>query len=450
MDAKDVLDSRPMGRFQLRVVMLCAAVIALDGFDTQALGFVAPVLSREWGLPPGALGPVFGAALTGMLIGAVALGSLADFYGRKPFIVAGTLVFGAGALATIGVHSLEGLLIVRFLTGLGLGGVMPNAIALTSEYSSRRQRTFMVMVMFSAVTVGSALGGVLAARLIPGFGWRGVFWAGALLPLALLPALLVWLPESLHVLVARSDYAGVERVMRHIDARISAETVDGASGDERQQGFRLLHLFRHGRAVVTLLVWAMFFMNLLDIYFLNNWLPTLFSTRGLGVNAAILISVMFQAGGALGTFGLGWLIGRFGFYSVLSVNFAVGSASIVALGWPGATTAVLAACAFVAGACAIGGQGGCNALAVQVYPAFVRSTGVGWALGVGRAGSIVGPVVGGLMLAAHWNVRALFAASALPQVCAAVLIMAIGLVGAGEHGFDEPVRAGVAPTERNI
>jgi AAHS family 4-hydroxybenzoate transporter-like MFS transporter len=434
IDAAHILDNQPLGWFQIRVMALCAAVIAFDGFDAQALGFVAPVLSREWRLPPGALGPVFGAALTGMLIGAVAFGSLADYLGRKRFIVLGTLVFGLGALATTMVRSLDALLIVRFLTGIGLGGVMPNAIALTSEYSPRSRRTIMVMVMFSAVTIGSALGGALAARLIPVFGWQGVFWVGALLPIAVAPALLAWLPESLHVLAARPDRAGVDALLRRIDPRLAvAPGSQFVMGHERQPAFRTPHLFRQERLPVTLLLWVIFFMNLLDIYFLNNWLPTLFDARGLGLNAAIFISVMFQLGGALGTFGLGWLIGRAGFFSVLSLNFLVGCASVLALGWSGAT-AFLAPCAFLAGACVIGGQGGCNALAVHVYPPFVRSTGVGWALGVGRVGSIVGPVVGGLMLAAHWTVPALFMASALPQLVAALVVVLIGMVMRGGGG----------------
>jgi len=426
IDTTEIVDRQRIGWFQMRVIALSAAVIAFDGFDAQALGFVAPVLGREWHLAPGALGPVFGAALTGMLIGAILFGSLADYLGRKWFIVLGTVVFGLGALATTRVESLSMLLLVRFLTGIGLGGVVPNAIALTSEYSPRSHRTLIVMGMLSSITIGSAVGGVLAARLIPVAGWQGVFWVGAMLPIAITPVLALWLPESLSVLAARSHRGSLDATLRRIDRRLGvAPDTPRVAPPEHHPGFLPFHLFREGRAMATVVLWAIFFMSLLDIYFLNNWLPTLFDARGLGVNAAIFISVMFQFGGAIGSFALGWLIGRVGFFPVLGLNFLVGCAAVAALG-SSATPAFLAPCAFVAGACVVGGQGGCNALAVHAYPEFIRSTGVGWALGIGRVGSIVGPLIGGFMLAAHWTVPALFAASAVPQAIAGVLAILIG------------------------
>ncbi len=427
LNVTDFLEARTISAFQLRVAALCAVVIGLDGFDSQSLAFVAPAISREWHLLPGALGSVFGAALFGMLIGAILLGSLADYFGRKPMILLGTVIFGLGALSTLAVQALPDLMIIRFLTGIGLGGVLPNAVALTSEYGSRKHRTMMVMVMFSAITVGSALGGVLATQLIPPFGWKAVFVAGGVMPLLIVPAIVIWLPELLEVLVARGARARITSILRKIEPKIDQDA-DYASSAEKISGFVLPQLFRQNRALVTILFWAIFFLNLLDIYFLNSWLPTLFNATGLSDSMAIIITVMFQAGGAIGSFILGWLIARLGFFPVLGTSFVVGCCAILALGWAGAETALLIPAAFLAGACVIGGQGGCNAMAARFYPAFVRSTGVGWALGIGRIGSIVGPVLGGFMLAAHWAVPSVFTAGALPQLGGALFIGAIGLL----------------------
>src|SRR3977135_2753555 len=179
IDVAAFIDAQPVGGFQIRLLLTCAAVLFLDGFDTQAIGYVAPALAREWGLTKGALGPVFSAGLFGLMIGALVFGPLADRIGRKKIIVFSTLAFGLGALVTAVVQDVNTLLVVRFLTGLGLGGAMPNTIAMTSEFSPHRRRATMVMVMFCGFSAGAALGGLLAAALIPQFGWRsGVLVGG--------------------------------------------------------------------------------------------------------------------------------------------------------------------------------------------------------------------------------------------------------------------------------
>src|SRR3979409_1453043 len=189
VDVADLIDQQPVGGFQLKLLLTCAAVLFLDGFDTQAIGYVAPALAKEWGLSKGALGPVFSAGLFGLMIGALAFGPLADRIGRKKIIVLSTLAFGIGALVTAFVQDVNTLLAIRFLTGLGLGGAMPNAIAMTSEFNPRRRRATMVMIMFCGFSVGAALGGLLAAALIPQFGWRSVFVVGGVVPLLLVSIL---------------------------------------------------------------------------------------------------------------------------------------------------------------------------------------------------------------------------------------------------------------------
>src|SRR5882724_6494499 len=200
IDVAQFIDQQPVSRFQVRLLLTCAAVLFIVGFDTQAIGYVAPALAKEWGLSKGALGPVFSAGLVGLMIGALVFGPLADRIGRKKIIIFSTLAFGLGTLATALVQDVGMLLAVRFLTGLGLGGAMPNAIAMTSEFSPHRRRATMVMIMFCGFSVGAALGGFLAAALIPQFGWRSVFVVGGIAPLLLAPILVLRLPESVRFL----------------------------------------------------------------------------------------------------------------------------------------------------------------------------------------------------------------------------------------------------------
>src|SRR3954452_25069042 len=200
VDVAGYIDQQPVGGFQIKLLLTCAAVLFLDGFDTQAIGYVAPALAKEWGLSKAALGPVFSAGLFGLMIGALVFGPLADRIGRRKIIIFSTLAFGVGTLVTAFINDVNTLLLIRFLTGLGLGGAMPNAVAMTSEFSPHRRRATMVMIMFCGFSIGAALGGLLAAALIPQFGWRSVFVVGGAAPLLLVPILALRLPESVRFL----------------------------------------------------------------------------------------------------------------------------------------------------------------------------------------------------------------------------------------------------------
>jgi MFS transporter, AAHS family, 4-hydroxybenzoate transporter len=420
IDVIEFIDDRPVGGFHIRLLLTCAAVLFLDGFDTQAMGYVAPALAKEWGLGKAALGPVFSAGLFGLMVGALVFGPLADRIGRKTIIIGSTLAFGLGALVTAVVQDVNMLLIVRFLTGLGLGGAMPNVIAMTSEFNPHRRRATMVMITFCGFSVGAALGGLLAADLIPRFGWRSVFIVGGVAPLVMVPILASRLPESVRFLALKGNAsARVADLLRLIDpkAAFAADTAFVVQ-ESHLTGLPVAHLFREGRTAVTLLLWVVFFMSLLDLYFLANWLPTVLNDLGASVSQAVVIGSMLQVGGVVGTFALGSLIDRFSFRALALVYFAAVFA-VGAIGQLGHSRALVTVAIFAAGFCIVGGQIAANALAASFYPTSVKATGVGWALGIGRIGSIVGPVVGGVLLEQKWSAASVFVAAAAAALCAA-------------------------------
>ncbi|MFZ0812916.1 MAG: MFS transporter, partial [Bradyrhizobium sp.] len=419
-------------------------------FDTTAIGYVAPALAKEWHIGKSALGPVFSAGLFGLMIGALLFGPLADRVGRKKIIIFSTLAFGIGTLITALVNDVNALLAIRFLTGLGLGGAMPNTVALTAEFGPHRRRATMVMVMFVGFSVGAALGGFLAAALIPQFGWRSVFVVGGVAPLVLAPILALKLPESVRflALTGRAD-ARVAQLLAFINAKtVFAPETRFVVDEPALKGIPVQHLFRSGRTLATLLLWVVFFMSLLDIYFLSNWLPTVLNDLGASISAAAVIGSMLQVGGIVGTFALGSIIDRFSFRALALVYF-IGVFAVGAIGQLGQSAVLVTMAIFVAGFCIVGGQIAANALAAGYYPTSVRATGVGWALGVGRIGSIVGPLVGGILLSLKWSAGEVFVAAAAAALCAALAAFSLGrLAGLGGSGKAAPNEAPLEPVTR--
>jgi MFS transporter, AAHS family, 4-hydroxybenzoate transporter len=435
IDVASFIDQQPVGQFQIRLLLLCAAVLFIDGFDTQAIGYVAPDLANEWNLARGALGPVFSVGLFGLMVGALVFGPVADRIGRKRIIVLSVAAFGIGTLATIFAQGILSLIVIRFLTGLGLGGAMPNAIALTSEFSPHRRRATMVMAMICGLSVGAALGGLVAAALIPAFGWRAVFLVGGAAPLVLAPVLVKYLNESVRFLTLTGRADGrIEEILTRISPSIRFPRGTLFTVHETElSGLPVAHLFRDGRAWATAAFWLVFFMSLLDLYFLSNWLPTVLNDLGATVSAAAAVGAMLQIGGVAGTFALGRIINRFSFRAV-SVTYLLASVAVAAIGLSGKSIAFAAIAIFWAGFCIVGGQIGSIALAATYYPTMIRSTGVGWSLGIGRIGSIVGPLIGGIMLARHMGAEWLFVAAAVPALCAS--LAALVLSRAAQRGAD--------------
>jgi AAHS family 4-hydroxybenzoate transporter-like MFS transporter len=424
VDVVEFIDQQPVGGFQIRLLLICAAVLFLDGFDTQAIGYVAPALAKDWGLNKAILGPVFSAGLFGLMIGALLFGPLADRIGRRKIIIFSTLAFGVGTFATAFVGDV-------------------NAVAMTSEFSPHRRRSTMVMIMFCGFSVGAALGGLLAAALIPQFGWRSVFIVGGAAPLLLVPILAWRLPESVRFLaLAGHAPERIVELLRCVNPKaVFAPPTQFVVHEPPLAGLPVRHLFRDGRTLVTLLLWVVFFMSLLDLYFLSNWLPTVLNDLGASVSSAAVIGSMLQVGGVVGTFALGSIIDRFSFRALTLVYF-VAVFAVGAIGQLGHSVALVTSAIFVAGFCIVGGQIAANALAAGFYPTAVRSTGIGWALGIGRVGSIVGPLVGGVLLTLKWSTAEIFMTAAMAALCAALaaffLSRLAGMGGTGKRAADRP------------
>lgn len=418
------IDTRALSSFQKRILLLCFLIVAIDGFDTASIGFIGPALREQWHLTAASLAPLFGAGLFGLMAGALIFGPLADRFGRKTVLVGSVGVFGAASLVSCFAPDLAWLIALRFITGLGLGGAMPNAITLTSEYCPSERRSGLVTLMFCGFTVGSALGGLVSAQLLAQVGWRGILAIGGAAPLLLLPVLIVALPESMRFLLvakrgpaARNDER-IEHIARSIDLSLPVGTRFQAGEAPMKSSVRAL--FAPDVLAGTLLLWATFFMSLLIVYLLSSWMPTLLSSNGLSLRQASFMSATFQIGGTAGAILLGRLMDRREPHRVLSSAYLVAAGFIVLCAFAGGSVPMIVVAIFGIGVCVSGGQVGGNALAAGFYPTGSRATGVAWANAVGRSGSVTGSLLGGVMLGQQFDFRTIFLLLTVPSVIAAI------------------------------
>jgi AAHS family 4-hydroxybenzoate transporter-like MFS transporter len=425
VNVADLIDRSRLGAAQIGVLALCALCLVIDGFDVQAMGYVAPAIIRQWGIVKADLGPVFGAGLVGMTVGALVLGPVADRIGRRPVLIGAMLALAVCMAATAQASSVRGLLGLRFATGVGMGAIIPNAVALAGEFSPGRFRVSLMMITSSGFILGGALGGAVAATIIPAWGWPAVFMVGAAAPLMLAIAMLLALPESIQFLAMKGRRPDV--VLRWVARLGDPGAIDAGTQvvvhEVQKEGAPVARLFGDGLGVGTVLLWAVNFMNLLAAYFLANWLPVLMAEAGHGPSQAVLAGTVFWVGGMIGNLLLGWFVDRRGFGLTLSMTFAAAAVSIALIGQVAPSMMSAFAGIAAAGFFVLGGQTALNALAAVYYPTDVRSTGIAWALGIGRLGSILGPVVGGELLRLNWETSNLFLAAAMPAILALASVL---------------------------
>jgi len=425
-DLDSIINRARTSGFQTVIIALCTAVMIVDGFDTQAISFVAPAIAAAWHVPHSSFGLVFGIGLFGGLVGAVCSGVVADRIGRKPTLMMAVLLFGVASLATPFASSMGMLSLIRFITGLGVGGALPGAIVLAAEYAPRRSRATVTTVTFCGIPLGSVLGSVLASQLIPAYGWGSIFVVGGVLPLLLLPLIAARVPESIRFLALKHDEAAIAKLLARMGVAEELAAQVRIRPDAETRRAPLRSLFTEGRALGTSLLSVALFLTLLMAFFLVNWIPTLAIRSGIDISVAILGVAALNVGGILGSL----VISRFADWRapgmVISLGYALGAVAIACVGQAGRSGTWLLITAFVAGFLAIGAQMCMASLLAIYYDTGLRASGVGWGMGCGRVGGIIGPVIGGMLLAASVSTGAIFLIAGLVCAACAVTVFTMG------------------------
>ena len=427
-DVPTFINSRRVGAVQWVVIVLCALVMFLDGFDTQAISYMAPLIAKEWGLPRELLGPIFSSALTGLMVGYLLLSPLSDRFGHRRLILISSIAFGLLTLVTVFVSSVTELMILRFITGVALGAAIPSTVALTTEYSPKRLRATFVLVIYCGFSLGFVAAGALAAWSIPLYGWRSLLWIGSFAPVLLAIFVFLFLPESLDFLVrTKADPRSIWRVVRRVDQNLPHDCPDQFTTEIEEKRSAVGSLFQSGRTFGTIVLWLVFGLNLAEFYALQSWLPTILTNLKYDLNTVALATSLTTIGGIVAAFAIGPAMDRLGPYASLAAVYFAGVVFVAFLGVAISAPAwVLLVAAFCAGFCVSGGQKSVIALSAIFYPAPIRSTGVGWALGVGRLGGIGGPLLVGVLLGYHLQPASLFYAAAVPMLLAGVLVATLG------------------------
>jgi AAHS family 4-hydroxybenzoate transporter-like MFS transporter len=414
----ELVDGQKFGRFNLSLLAWSFLAMLADGFDISALASAAPELARTWHVAPQAFAPALSASLFGILIGAPLLGMGGDRFGRRAAIVAGCTLYGLGTLATVLAANLEQVVILRFVTGIGIGGLMPNTIALNSELAPKRFRATLIVLMFTGITTGSGLPGYIQAWLIPRYGWQIMFWIGGLAPLVIAAGLRIALPESIKYLAARTDRqaeltATARRMRRDLQIADDAQFLIASAPPANGSG--LAPIFSGPLRWITPLLWVCFSTALMANFFLSSWLPLILENSGLTPRESGIATSFYHYGGTIGGLLVSVVLGRWGF-SAIALLFLLAVPAIAAIGLPGVSYAAMASAIALAGFCTLGAQFGNNAASGLLYPTAVRARGVGWALGIGRFGSILGPLVGGTLIGMKLPLPTLFVFAAAPML----------------------------------
>jgi AAHS family 4-hydroxybenzoate transporter-like MFS transporter len=390
------LENQRIGPLQIRVAALCTLIQICDGYDINSIAWAVPSLKDIWHLAPPAFTTAFLWSSIGILVGALSAGPIGDRFGRKPLLLASLTIFGLASLLSAFADSLGMLTILRFFTGLGIGGAFPGAATLTGDYAPHRRRALMIMASFTGAPVGGFVGGQIVAALLPHFGWPMIFVLGGVFPLLLVPVLAIWLPESPRFLARKANLSVREAtLLRRLDiapGQATTHPLDIAEGNPVRM------LFGEGYALQTVLLWVIFFCSLMNLFLFGYWMPTVFNLIGMKPADAVFASSLRDLGAIFAVLYLGVLIDRVGPERSLAWHYAAGALFIAAIALIALPYALLLAVTFLCGMTIIGSQTGANATCGKLYPARMRTTGLGWALGIGRLGGIAAPVLGGWLL----------------------------------------------------
>jgi benzoate transport len=419
------IERAPVGATQLIVLAICFLLNIIDGYDVLAMSFAAPVLAEDWQLAPTRLGIVFSAGLLGMTLGAMFLAPLTDRIGRRTMILWAVVIMGVAMYATACAPNLGWMVALRILTGLGIGAMLASLTSLVSEFFPDRLRNIAVGVMLAGYPLGATLGGGVAALVLPSQGWPGVFIAGGIMTLAMLPLIFWLLPESPHYLLQRRPADALVK-LNQVLCRLGQDGLAALPGAvTAPEAASVRSLLAPGRRLATLQLWTGFFLCFATLYFLLSWIPKLLVDSGLPLAQAIYVGIAFNVGGAAGNLGVGWVANRFGLQRGLlgfKVIAAIGMAAFALFELQVAWLLILTA---VIGFFQQGGFVGLYMLAARLYPAAIRTTGVGWGIGLGRFGAVIGPYLAGQLIGLGWGLSVLFMLFAVPLLVGGAIVALI-------------------------
>jgi MFS transporter, AAHS family, 4-hydroxybenzoate transporter len=425
IDVQKFLNEHGFSGFQWLIFALCFAIVFLDGFDTAAIGYIAPALVSEWGLERSALGPVLTAALFGLSAGALFAGPLGDRFGRRKVLVGSVFVFGAACLTSAFSGDLTQLVIWRFITGVGLGAAMPNAVTMMSEYCPDTRRATLTNAMFCGFPLGAAFGGFLAAWIIPQFGWRSVLLLGGITPLVLTLLLALLMPESVRYMVS-SKYPvakirdALQRISRTVANASSFVIQEKATTSKTNNGIRIILSKQY--LIGTLMLLTAYFMGLVIFYSMINWMPILFKDAGLSQSLAAVITALFPLGGVFAVLS-GWLMDRFNANLTVAICFVLTGLGVWSIGQAGGHIAILASLVLLAGVLLNTAQTSLPSLAAAFYPTQGRATGIAWMMALGRFGGIAGSFLVAELARRNLSLGAIFTGMAIPGFVAGAALL---------------------------
>ena len=425
IDVHKLADEARFNRFHGLVLFWCALVIIFDGYDLAVVGIALPSIMKDLGVDPTQAGFMVSSALFGMVFGAIFLGTVADRIGRRKAMAICIALFSLFTAAAGLTKDPVMFSLVRFLAGIGIGGVMPNVVAHMTEYSPKKIRATLVTLMFSGYAVGGLVAALLGKGLIESYGWQSVFFAAGL-PVILIPFILKSLPESMPFLLARGQHDELKAIASRLEPsyRPAASDRFTVPAEDKADSAPIRHLFKDGRGFSTAMFWIAFFMCLFMVYALSSWLTKLMAGAGYSLGSALTFVLVLNFGAIIGAVGGGWLADRFHIKYVLAAMYALAAVSITLLGLPMPTMALFFVVG-LAGASTIGTQIVANAYTGQFYPMAVRSTGLGWALGIGRTGAILAPIVIGVLVSMKLPLQQNFMAISIPAVIGMIAVLLI-------------------------
>lgn len=424
IEVSRLLGEGRMSPTQRAALGICTAIATIEGFDAQIMGYVAPAITRDWGVSPARFTIVFTAGVVGMIIGALLVGPIADRRGRKSVLLMGISTVGVFTALGAFAPSITAMAGIRVLAGIGVGATTPTIVALVSEYAPAHRRATFTMVVISGMSVGGFVGGLGVAWILPALGWQAVMLIGGAIPLLIVLLCARGLPESLAFLVATGRDSQARNLLVRIDPSLDSTRPMMLQESSHHSGRApMRELFNSSLRYSTLLLWLSFLSMMTVTYFVTSWIPTLFVTAGMSAQDASFAMAVTMLGSLFGGITMGVLVDRTRLrFGILSLGLIVAAAAIGMLVMTAGSTGPMLISLFLVGFGALGCQIGIFAAAADAYPTAVRSTGVSWASGVGRFGSLLGPALGGILVASMVGPYTIFGLLTVPILLGAIAI----------------------------